>query len=226
MQPTSKTLTRFLLCTFIGFTALAVAQDKPSIQVIMRRAPYAIDDPVRITEFKLDGQVYDFTKGRNSDPVQTMSGWLQRLQFTVHNFSQKNIVAGIIQVTCPAMGNGHTLQERRVLDQFVLGVVPDRFGNSGRNEVAPSAKSHPPISIGPNGEMSFVLQNDFSRMQKQILESDPTPDCAVDPRAFFFSDGTMWSPRHFYKPDPNSDHGYVSMTAHEFGIDVPTMYRY
>ena len=193
--------------------------------VTIRRAPYAIDDAVRIVGFRLDGQYYDLSKTRDSAPIRTKSGWLERLQFFAQNLSPKSVIAGTIQVTCPAMGNGHTIEEPRVWDQFSIGTIPDRFSAAKPKKDASSAQTQQPISIAPKGEMYFVLQNDFARMRKKVTAGGPTPDCTVDPRAFFFSDGSMWSPRHFFMPDPGSNHGYVSITPEEFGIEVPAQYK-
>jgi len=203
----------------------ALAQGNPPVEVIIRRASYAIDDAARIAGFTLDGKFYDLSKARDSAPIQTTPGWLERLQITVQNISPKSVIAGTIQVWCPALGNGHTPQEPRVTDRFILGIIPDRFGAVRRREDASSADTPSPILISPGGRMGFVLENDFARMRKKLPEGGPTPDCTLDPREFFFSDGTMWSPRQFYKPDPSSDRGYVSMTPDEFGIDAPAQHK-
>jgi hypothetical protein len=221
------------ICLFWGLTFAttanyadrALAQGNAPVQLTIRRTPYAIDDAARIAGFTLDGKFYDLSKARDSAPIQAMPGWLERLQIIVQNISPKSVIAGTIQVWCPALGNGHTPQEPRVTDQFILGIVPDRFGAVRRREDASSADTPSPIVIPPGGGMNFVLKNDFARMRKKLPQGDPTPDCTLDPREFFFSDGTMWSPRQFYKPDPSSDHGYVKATPEEFGMGAPAQYR-
>jgi hypothetical protein len=148
--------------------------------------------------------------------IHTTDGWLERLQIAVVNRSAKTVIAGVVQLTCPAIGDGHTRDEPRIWDQFALGIIPERFRPNQHTQTS-SADTPPPISIGPNNQMTFILGNDFSRMRKKIADGAITTDCTVDPRTFFFSDGTMWSPRQFYKPDPNSEHGYVNIGAEEFG---------
>jgi hypothetical protein len=100
-------------------------------------------------------------------------------------------------------------------------MIPERYRPTAQRP-AESAVTRA-ISIPPDGEMEFVLSNDFDRMRRRIPQSGPVPDCVVNPTSFFFTDGTMWSPLRFYKPAPGSDRGYTGITAQEFGMEpIPT----
>jgi len=197
-----------------------VAQSPTPDTITIRRSSDNIADAIRITGFKLDGVSYDLTSSKNSQPIATLPGWLQRLQIVVQNRSSKKVIAGTIQVTCPGVSKDHPIDDPRIWDQFTLGIFPDRYFGRAIQD-ASSAGTPPLISVKPKDEMVFILQDDFSRMTKKIAQGPQFSECTVDPRNFFFDDGTMWSPRQFYKPDPNSDRGYVPITAQEFGMEVP-----
>jgi hypothetical protein len=210
-------LTVAALLTAVSTTVPGVTQTPASALVTIRRMSNNIDDPIRIIGFRLDGQYYDLSNARNSPSISTTSGWLERLSFVVRNVSPKNLVAGTIQVACPAIGPGHPIEETRIFDQFTLGTIPERFRPTAQRSVESAVPRA--ISIPPGGEMEFVLSNDFDRMRRHIPQNGPVPDCVVDPKSFFFADGMMWSPLRFYKPTPGSDHGYTGITAHEFGME-------
>ncbi|MGP8259852.1 MAG: hypothetical protein ACLQM6_07870 [Acidobacteriaceae bacterium] len=203
---------------------LMAAQDEKPIQVTVRRASNAIDDAIRIVGFRLDGNYYDFEKSRASPPINTTPGWLERLEIDVKNISPKTVVAGTIQVECPSINHGP--QDQMIMDQFTLGIVPDRANfHPGVIVISPllasNASTKPSILIEPNHEMTFVLGQDLDRTRGKAPPSGPFPDCTVWPVVFYFSDGTYWVRRHFYKPDPNSDHGYIEISPKEFGMVIP-----
>jgi hypothetical protein len=189
------------------------AQGNPPATITIRRASYAIDDAVRITGFVLDGKTYDLSKTRVVQ-FETTSGWLERLEVIVHNNVPKTMVAGSIQINCPSLNHGP--KDQMVVGQFTLGSVPDRFRFPSGPQYASHASTKPPISVEGGKDLSFVLGKDFDRMRELLSQRDPYPDCTVDPLVFHFSDETMWQPGTFYKPDPNSDRGYVKIPLEEF----------
>jgi hypothetical protein len=201
------------------YTNRALAQGNTPGDIKLRRANYEIDDAVRIVGARLDGNYYDFEKSRELPPISTTSGWLERLQFVVKNTSPKVLIAGTIRIECPSINHGP--RDQMIFDEFTLGIVPDRFRYSSGPPQASLDTTRPPISVQPSQEATFVLGSDFDRMRKKLPQSGPFPDCTVEPMAFHFSDGTYWVRRHFYKPDPNSDHGYIEISPKDFGLTVP-----
>jgi hypothetical protein len=206
--------------TPLALPLLAYAQDPRSPTVTIRRISRNIYDPVAIIGFQLDGQSYDLAGVKNSPSIPVSPGWLERLSIIVRNVSPKTLTAGIIQFTCPALGNGHALQEPRIIDQFTLGVIPGRF----RPVAAGDSKNKKLIelSVAPGQDAIFSLGNDFERMRTKLSTGPQPSDCTVHPVRFFFADDSMWSPLHFYKPNLKSERGYVDSTREEFGTGGTT----
>jgi hypothetical protein len=196
------------------------AVDKPLISVEMRREPGNIYDPARITGFRLDGQFYSLGTISDRPIFDTTADWIERVEVIALNRSSKTIIASNLQFTCPSIPQDRTNQHRLIF-QINVGTPPDRWVYP-TNPPPPNFHSgfiQTPISVAPQGNWVFAVKDSLKFNQARLREVPPPTACFVGFRTIHFSDGTMWSPSaQFYKPDPNSDRGYVRITPEEFGM--------
>ncbi len=194
--------------------------------------PYP-DDPVRIYGlFEGSSDIAPFTHDPQItsnllhpyslwDNVSFQAGedWLENLVIVVKNLSNKEVVAGTVNIRFPETGSG-VPGDAFIGQAITLGQWPEYALHATRDghrlNVAPVA----PISIEPGQELKFVLSPYVSEMRQQIETKRPFSSItrlALLLGPFYFSDGTRWaSYSGFQKPDPNAPGKYAPITAEEF----------
>jgi|SRR5580700_5694455 hypothetical protein len=194
--------------------------------------PYP-DDPVRIYGlFEGSSDIAPFTHdpivANKSEhpyrlwdkvPFQAGEDWLQNLVIVVKNLSNKEIVAGSVNIRFPETGKG-TPEDAFVGQTITLGQRPEYALHATRDGHRLNIGPTEPISVKPGEGMKFAVSPYGSEIRRQIESKRAFSDigaCAIMLGPFYFSDGTRWaSYSGFQKPDPSAPGKYARITAEEF----------
>jgi hypothetical protein len=201
--------------------------DQPLIAVEVRGAPGNVTDTVRITGFRVDGVTYDLAYAApprfdGAPRFDTKPDWYERLEIVAQNKSNKTVVAAYLQVECVPPGQGQWPAGSFVIPVHV-GREPDRFVYAR----APPSTPHripeeAPIAISPGKQFVIALKDLPARAFSDARKNDPPTACTLDLQFVHFSDGTMWATGgQFFKPNPDSEYGYIKATPEEFGMKLP-----
>jgi hypothetical protein len=150
---------------------------------------------------------------------QADDDWLENLVIVVKNLSNKDVVAGTVNIRFPETGSGAP-GDAFIGQAINLGQWPEYALHATRDGHRLNVEPSEPISIKPGQEMKFVLSPYLSEMRQQIETKRPFTSittCALTLGPFYFSDGTRWaSYSGFQKPDPSVRGKYAPITVEEF----------
>lgn len=148
---------------------------------------------------------------------QADDDWLANLVIAVKNVSNKEIVAGSLDVTFPQMGSG-TPGDPTVCQTISLGRMPEHslYATHDGHKVRLSPAT--PITIKPGQDMRFAVLPNLGAIKESIGSGFPSITAAqVTFDYVYFSDGTRWAEfAGFQKPETSVPGKYVPMTSEEF----------
>jgi hypothetical protein len=191
------------------------------------------DDPVRVYGlFEGSSDIAPFTHDPqitrnllhpyslwNNVSFQAGEDWLENLVIVVKNLSNKEVVAGTVNIRFPETGSGAP-GDAFIGQSITMGQRPEYALYATRDGQRSNIIGTEPISIKPGQDMKFVLAPYVSEMRQEIETKrsfSTITRVALMLGPFYFSDGTRWaSYSGFQKPDPNAPGKYARITAEEF----------
>jgi hypothetical protein len=216
IQPKKGVVVALSLCSSFLICAITMGHAQHTIMATVRREKGNALDAVRITGIKIDGQFYSLAPLEPPAPFKARFDWINHAQIIAKNVSNKTMIAGRLKINCPGLGQIGK-EPPAIFDMLVLGQIPQRFSRSADDpEPSDATKARAMISVPPNGEVVFMVDADSTGLRSRLNPSANPDACEIGLRDFHFADGSMWMPRQFFKPNPQSDHGYIRISASEF----------
>jgi hypothetical protein len=167
-----------------------------------------IEDPVRIVGILVGDKPI-----KHNIPFSADSSWLDHLTVQVQNVSNKNLVAGTIQMDFREIG------PPTMFFMIQAGQIPDHqlYSNDGQ-KVTPRHQQAPAM-IKPGQILNIRVAPFYSDLSSILIERTDLASvraCTIDDGAFYFDDGTRWSHGNFSKEDGTTPGKYDRISAGEF----------
>ena len=155
---------------------------------------------VKVTRLLLDGKLVPF-----NSPVPVSGNWMGQIVVEIQNISAKEIVAGEILLLYPETGSGMPDSNSPIMSSVTrLGREPStafRLKDGTSRPVPDWMASSPEVRIPPGSTMRFEFGIDDTQAEAYRLAGQ-IHIVKVDPRFFYFGDGSKWQGGTFLSPVP------------------------
>jgi hypothetical protein len=207
-----------LLTTLGALYGQSAAQAAPGTPRTVNLESFDWDVPTLPVRVRIGSEVTNLPPFRLAIKGTDDDHWLERVQLTLRNVTNRTIVGAWMRVDFPDTEGPNRL---KIMHDFTVSEVPER-SQFDRRGVKHNVNQHPPLSVGPKSTFAIALGPEYEQMKQKIEAQSSISDIKsvwIRIVLVYFSDDSRWN-GVYEIPDPGNPAGFLRGSAADFRLGL------